>query len=89
MGDGFAKIKAEDALLSPDAKETVDFLKAKKAVEQVRSAKEMENVKAEVGKIEVIYDHKDEVIAVANIATDVSTVAGGRVETDPIQSQRT
>ena len=56
LGEGFSKIKAEEALLSPDAKETIDFLKAKEAVEQVRIDKEMENVKSEVGKIADPFD---------------------------------
>lgn len=56
LGEGLSKIKEQDALLSPDAKETADFLKAKEAVEQVRIDAEMENVKSEVGKIADPFD---------------------------------
>ena len=56
LGEGFSKIKAEDALLSPNAKETVDFLNAKEAVEQVKIDAEIKTVKEEVGKIADTFD---------------------------------
>ena len=56
LGEGFSKIKAEDALLSPNAKETVDFLNAKEAVEQVKIDAEIKTVKEEVGRIADTFD---------------------------------
>ena len=56
LGEGFSKIKSEDALLSPNAKETVDFLNAKEAVEQVKIDAEIKTVKEEVGKIADTFD---------------------------------
>lgn len=51
LGEGFSKIKAEDAINGSNAKEAADVLAAEEAVEQVRIDREMEKVDAEVGKI--------------------------------------
>lgn len=51
LGEGFSKIKAEDAINGSNAKEAADVLAAEEAVEQVRIDREMEKVGAEVGTI--------------------------------------
>ena len=51
LGEGFSKIKAEDAINGSNAKEAADVLAAEEAVEQVRIDREMEKVDAEVGTI--------------------------------------